>query len=941
MMPQPTLQPFQTPWNFTPRSDLIFLLRTALSVGEVRFARQAAYSWLAYYPGDLPVKLLYARALEGAGNEKHALAVLESMLLLDPEDLDAWKALSRLARKSHRPDGRSSKTALLLADSEAAIEALGGPATAHGLQPSWAKSVRQGRAALVVGDLSAAEEQIHRALVVEPLPALVAAIHMRVALQRMPTSGIEALATHYHQRFPSLQVPALVLGSCLVQGGASEKGVALLHQSAAQDVSGQVSGRLWGPEHPYQDLWPDQMEAPLELLIPAGVAAALGWNRLEDVINRPGSGAAAAVQNGPTATVGAQADPSSYMDKTAPIGPKSPEIENAGATIPVITLGGPQQPAGARSTHELDSRSSPQPYTIPETLRPIQAELERVAANLKRKQLARADGRFPVYVIFTTRQGLEKQYGSAATEEIERALKRLAAAISARPDWSALVLYADDPDCTSTLSLRAARPEDPWSLKLVISDLDAVLARQGEMIGALLIVGGPEVVPFHLLPNPVDDGDAEVPSDSPYATQDENYFIPEWPVGRLPGGASRDPQALLSGLNKIITRHTELARKIAWHTRWLARVRNLFSFQSMRVRPSWGYTAAVWRRASLSVFRPIGEPHAMLVSPPKQSTVPSNNRPRRGQFPEARLGYFNLHGLPDASEWYGQKDPADQTNQLDYPVALRPQDVINSGRAPQVVFSEACFGAHIVDKDIEEALALKFLASGSQAVVGSTCISYGSVTTPLIASDLLGQAFWKYLRENLTVGEALRRAKIHLAREMNRRQGYLDGEDQKTLISYVLYGDPLAHYSPEAPRTKAILRPVDRPNMVKTICDRTPDALSPTTAVPHSPTEANPVSPEMLAQVKNLVEQYLPGMRDASMTFSRAHAGCTGQGHTCPTYHFGAKTQPVAEPQRSVVTLSKAVSMPAVGATPPRTHQHYARLTLDNQGQVVKMSVSR
>ena len=79
------------------------------------------------------------------------------------------------------------------------------------------------------------------------------------------------------------------------------------------------------------------------------------------------------------------------------------------------------------------------------------------------------------------------------------------------------------------------------------------------MIGALLIVGGPEIVPFHRLPNPLDDPDIDVPSDNPYATRDENYFIPEWPVGRLPGGSDADPRLLVAALRRISAHHVDLS----------------------------------------------------------------------------------------------------------------------------------------------------------------------------------------------------------------------------------------------------------------------------------------------------------------------------------------------------------------------------------------------
>ena len=94
-------------------------------------------------------------------------------------------------------------------------------------------------------------------------------------------------------------------------------------------------------------------------------------------------------------------------------------------------------------------------------------------------------------------------------------------------------------------------------------------------------------------------------------------------------------------------------------------------------------------------------------------------------------------------------------------------------------------GHRMTEKD---SLALKFLSLGTLGVVASTCISYGSITTPLIAADLLGQLFWREIKFGRTAGEALMQAKVDLVREMNRRQGYLDGEDQKTLISFILYG---------------------------------------------------------------------------------------------------------------------------------------------------------
>lgn len=957
------------------RSDLLAVLRAALSAGAARFARQAALSWLAYYPGDLPVNLLYARALLQAGREDQALEVLENVTQADPECLEAQDVMASALRTLVKQGLPAPEAAPHVADCRAAIYTLGGRPEDGVPLPVWSQILRQARQSLEEGYLEIAEDLVHRALLAEPTPALVAVTHLKVAAARnLPSRAMQDLAGFYRLRFPKLLAPALLLADALMEGGEADRAVALLHQTVANDVTGQVAARLWGARHPYRGLWPDRLEAPFELAIPADVASQLGWNRLPTAPPQeprpapppPESAPAFEPAEGLVAPAGAfvgvsaaathpglggwadeRFSPASEAILMGPPAPCSCAETQESRLRPPEAAGeadggrspAPQEDASVKIQAPGERPSRPiEPYAacLPESLRSVQAELDRLANRLRRNHLASTDGRFPVYVMLTTRAGLESQYGAQAMAEIEQEMKRLASAIAARGDWAALTVFADDPACMAVFGLQPAPPRDPWALKLILADLDDVLSRQGEMIGALLIVGGPEVVPFHHLPNPVDDADADVPSDNPYATRDENYFVPEWPVGRLPGGAQPNAQLLQQALRRIIERQLRAVQARPWLKRWGARLRaRLWPFG--RRRPSWGYSAAVWRRASLSVFRPIGEPHAMLVSPPVQVDGKPGRTRRNGHLPSARLGYFNLHGLQDSSEWYGQRDPAEPLRAPDYPVALRPQDVASGKLAPEVVFTEACYGAHILSREVDQALALKFLAAGSQAVAGSTCTAYGSIASPLIAADLLGHAFWRFLQDGLPAGEALRRAKIHLAREMHSRQGYLDGEDQKTLISFVLYGDPLAQATETSPRVRNVLRAA-QPLEVKTVCDR--GGCDPT---PLSAKSVPSLSSETLAQVKRVVQQYLPGMVDAQLTFCQEQAHCSGQGHTCPTSVFGAKSRPDLTPDRRVVTLSKQVTEAAQGAEngSTRIHRHYARLTLDSGGKLVKVAISR
>ena len=942
-----------------PRHLFLRMVQAAIRLGHSRFAQQACLNWLAVYPGDLPISLLYANLLMQDDRSEQALPVLARLCQVDPEYLEAVQAYLKAqnglqiqgesrSKSSQRRQRRVLATTNDLTEWACALGAVL-EARKTSIDPtlsreasaqSWSMAVKQARQAIEGGigsgdasqRLEEAEAVLNPALASNLSSPLVGITQLRLLkVKNDPMESIHSLAKYYLQQWPECVQFQLFLAEASMETGQEEEAVALLHRAAARDLTGQVAIRLWGRGHPYRSLWPERLELALDMPIPAQVAAALGWNQL-------------------------------------PAGEAIDVVIQTKANVPVsqpIAKGIPSPPtrddSGRFESGISESREDPRPAftTIPETLRSVQTELEKVAERLRQPELARTDGRFPVYVIMTTQKGLHTQYGEKASL-LEAEMLRLAQAVQRRRDWRALLFYADEglpPD------VRSARPSDPWALKLALADLDIHLGQKGEMIGAVLIVGGPEVVPFHHLPNPVDDADDYVPSDNPYATRDENYFIPEWPIGRLPGGAGKDPGALVNLLKSLTERHFVIAKHrlpgsrpwwINW-LNWLLR-RGSMPTPSNHKRPSFGYTAEVWRRASQMVFRPIGEANALRVSPPLcasgQSAVP---------LPAGRLAYFNLHGLVDAVEWFGQSEAAtspgngsgiDSQDIRDYPVAIRPQDIVNSGRAPEVVFSEACYGAHISGKKIEEALTLKFLQAGSQAVVGSTCTAYGSINTPLTAADFLGHEFWNALKQGSPAGEALRRAKVSLAREMHRRQGYLDGEDQKTLISFVLYGDPLAQPLGQVRQAKgkfrpAVMRPLRPPRGVKTICDRA-----------RQEDQGDHLPAELVDYVKSIVEQYLPGMQGAHVMVSHEHLDCNVDEHLCPTQQLGMKSQRKGAPsslsgtqtqtshiqspdtssatiQRRIVILSKEV-----GNT-THVHRHYARLTLDEQNRLVKLVVSR
>ena len=147
---------------------------------------------------------------------------------------------------------------------------------------------------------------------------------------------------------------------------------------------------------------------------------------------------------------------------------------------------------------------------------------------------------------------------------------------------------------------------------------------------------------------------------------------------------------------------------------------------------------------------------------------------------------------------------------------------------------------------------------------------------------------------------------------MIQRQGALDGEDQKTLISFVLYGDPLVTAAGKVNDTAA-----------KEAKRR---ALQFTAATPEitlaETTSSETLAPQTLAEVKSVVAQYLPGMEDAEVRAARARV-----------LPVGAKAAGAG--RSTVVTLSKVIHGKRYA------HPHYARATLDGQGKVIKLAISR
>lgn len=892
----------------TDRDTFISLIKSALLANRADYARHLATDWLSVFPGDVDFLTLLSRAEMELGQVDRALNRLRRITETDPECAAAYNLMASALRTKGDVAGANvyQACASVLQDIDLDPDK----------HPAWTIALQKAMRAFIHADLQKARLQIHDVLASEPDVCLPIWIAVQIQQAMEDDQGAMTLARSGLERFPDCLYLQLLIGSKDVDSGDVVNGMEYVHKSMRMDPSGSRAEKVLGRDHPYKRLWPASLEAEMSRPVPAPVAAMLGDNML--------------------ATQKVEGQPKNSDELNAGQSPPSSPVHDE--------ITGKSDPIGAdgvesRSDELADPFPEPQPWEAfrgpdpglsgsegnfereGETLLEIERDFDRIAARINARRRNRAeDGRSPAYILLSSRTRLQQVYGDHAYKKLDHAVLEIVSAMRRKPGWSAYRFFTDDPPSLDPFDIAPADPGNAWEVKLRLGDLDRALAKRGEMIAAVLIIGGDNIVPFHLLPNPTDDDDDDVASDNPYASSDENYFVPEWPVGRLPIEDSW--QALESQLRSIAQYHQWTNRPYNPFQRIRYWFQRRFGGFFAPVDKTTGYTASVWKKASHAVYKAIGDPRSMVASPPAEA-----ERLPGILLRPSNLSYFNLHGLEDAPEWYGQRDPLqDAPSALEFPVALRPQDIVNSGRAPKVVFTEACYGAHAIGKTSETALSLKFLCAGTRAVIGSTKISYGSVTPPLIAADLLGRLFWQYLNQRLPVGEALRRAKLKLAAEMHQRQGFLDGEDQKTVISFVLFGDPL--YRPanryHLPGEKTVIRSSQRPAAINTTSSETGSEIS-----------QDSLDAATLEKIDSIVTKYLPGMKSAACTIHSQQITCHQVGHMGPSQELRAKSAVHNSAGMMVVTLSKQVK------SGDRNHPHYARLTLDKQGKVIKLAVSR
>jgi hypothetical protein len=224
----------------------------------------------------------------------------------------------------------------------------------------------------------------------------------------------------------------------------------------------------------------------------------------------------------------------------------------------------------------------------------------------------------------------------------------------------------------------------------------------------LMLLGSTDVIPHAPLVNPLaGDGDADVPSDLPYAcdqpygTDVQDFIAPTRVVGRLPNVTNDANPAYLVGL--LGTAATYTNRPATAYHAFL------------------GISADVWKASSgLSLDAVFGAHTGMKVSPPGGYKWTAAEAKRLSHF-------VNCHGAAADPHFYGQKGAS-------YPVAHSAAWMAAKLVEATVMAAECCYGAELYDPALPTALGQMgmcntYLGGKAYAYFGSTNIAYGPATT--------------------------------------------------------------------------------------------------------------------------------------------------------------------------------------------------------------------
>lgn len=290
----------------------------------------------------------------------------------------------------------------------------------------------------------------------------------------------------------------------------------------------------------------------------------------------------------------------------------------------------------------------------------------------------------------------------------------------------------------------------------------------------LVLFGGHDIVPMFVVNNPHyaprGDYDKKVPTDSPYASSFPSYLVPDRVVGRIPDVVSEGDPAWLVDYLKTAP---------SWKSRRARFYEKMYAICTVE-----------WKDPAKKCMRYIPKPASdLLISPPTRD-ISTSARNRLS----ARLHMIQCHGNTNDATFYGKRSAGR------FLQAIKSATLGSRLKPATVVATWCCYGAQVFSpqhsrgkKRKQWPVASTYLRNGALGYVGSTVMTLHDPSSMLLADSIVAE-YLHSVMHGASIGRAFLDAKqIYLRRLIFDQHYGLDEGDEKTLIEYVLLGDPSIH----------------------------------------------------------------------------------------------------------------------------------------------------
>jgi hypothetical protein len=383
-------------------------------------------------------------------------------------------------------------------------------------------------------------------------------------------------------------------------------------------------------------------------------------------------------------------------------------------------------------------------------------------------------------VIISNRTALQTKYDKPGFQKIYSALKKLIATDKKR-SLNSLLIFVDD--AVTMKKLKGKAVNDQTDAEQYKNAVDCVFRHYTP--DYLLFLGAQDVIPHCRFRIPIpDDDDTYVSSDVPYACEAPfsrnagDFVAPGRVLGRLPDITGETDPSYLIGL---------IQNSIKWKPLKLSAYKNYFS-----ISVKW------WKKSTETSLKNIFANNSKLkLAPP---TLGPYTKPELSTL----MHFFNCHGGLRTSEFYGQ--PNENSN--NYPVCFESEMLADKVSYGTVTAAECCYGALLYNPNrptkIHAPISNTYLQNGAVAFVGSTTAAYGP-SHGQGGADYITQYFLIAIQKGASCGRAFLEAQ---QRFVEKGDVKMDPTDLKTIIQFLLLGDPSITPVEDQPKTTPGKTPV-------------------------------------------------------------------------------------------------------------------------------------